>query len=469
MSALISPENIKFDAKAIMKLSWPIFVEHALGATVGLADTVMVSHVGDTAVSAVGLVDSINMLFLSVFLAIATGTTVVIAQMYGRRDRKGILRCVGQSSLLMTSIMIVVSLLVLLFKGQIFDLLYPRVETAVRTNGLNYFLVTAASYPAIALFSNLAAVFRGKGHTRISMQSSVVVNIINISLNALFIYGFSMGVVGAALATTIARIVGCLILIAAEVREDGRHVFSFENMRLSRDILKPLLGVSLPAGLDALLFQSGKIIVSVFIGILSTGEVSAHVIAGSTFGIISIPGNALAVAATTAGGQCYGAGLKRQARNVVLRCTSYSTALLAVMSLILYFPAPLIIGLYNPTKEALPIAIKLFRLLLVMIPTFWSTAFVTSNGLRAVADVKFVTAVSVVSMWTMRVFSAWLLGIKFGMGAYGIMLAMGLDWVLRTAFYVPRLFLKKSLRTDEPIELDPEIVAGAAALPCSVE
>ena len=90
-----------FDNRAIFLLLWPVLIEQTLASTVGIADTIMVSSVGDAAVSAVGLIDTINNMFIQIFTAIATGTTVVIAQLSGRRDDDGIHKTVGQSSALM--------------------------------------------------------------------------------------------------------------------------------------------------------------------------------------------------------------------------------------------------------------------------------------------------------------------------------------------------------------------------------
>jgi putative MATE family efflux protein len=448
--------DITFTTKDIAKITWPVVVEFTLAATVGISDTIMVSNVGDIAVSAVGLVDSINMLFINVFTAIATGTTVIVAQLFGKGDRDNIHKTIAQSTLLLFLVMSAAAALVIILNRQIFDIIYPEVEAAVRENALKYFIITALTYPLVAVFSNLAGAFRGKGNTKIAMRGSLIINVINISLNALFIYGFGMGVVGAAIATLIGRFFGCILLIRAEIHADGRHVFSSEYMRMTKKLLSPVLKISLPAGLDALLFQSGKIIVSSFVGMMGTSAISANVIALSTFGLISIPGNSLAVTATSTAGQCYGAGLRRHAKKNLLKCVFYSAGLMAFISIILYFPAPYIIKAYNPSAEAMPIAVNLFRLMLIMLPLSWPTAFVTSNGLRAVDDVKFVTVVSIISMWTMRVFMAWVLGIKLNLGPYGVNLAMGLDWVLRSLFYMPRIFSLKRLKSDAETAPAPE-------------
>lgn len=442
----------KYDLKYMAKLSWPVFIEYGLGALVGLADTVMVSGTGSASVSAVGLVDSVNTAFLMIYNAIATGTTVIVAQGTGAGDKKTVFRAVGQSLLFGVMIMLAVGGLVFGFRGAIFGFLYPEVEQNVRDIGLTYMAITVLSYPLMAVFSNLAGSMRGIGKTRNVMIASLVINVVNVGLNALFIYVFELGAAGAAIATVCGRFVGCVMLILQAKKIWGKGVFAPQNMRLTKDIIKKLMTISIPSGLDTALFQAGKIIVSVFIGTMGTTLISANTIACSLFGMVCIPGSALSVTSVTMTGQAWGAGARRQARENLLKCCWISIGLLFVLSLVLWLPSPHIIALYKPEPDAAPEAIRLLRLLLVMIPLFWPTAFVSASGLRAADCVKFVTVVSVVSMWVFRVGFAWFLGMHLGWGPFGVFIAMGLDWVCRSAFYMPKILFAKKLRTDVEIK-----------------
>lgn len=223
-STVLEKKQRIFDNKAIFTLLWPVLIEQTLASTVGIADTVMVSSAGDTAVSAVGLIDTINNMFIQIFTAIATGATVIVAQLSGRKDEDGVRRTVGQSTALMGLVMATIGLAVVLFKAPVFDLLYPKVETAVRENALSYFMLTGASYPFFGLMIILTGLFRGSGNTRLPMYLSFLVNLINIALNAVFIFACDMGAAGAALATLIARIVGAVLMLAASVRKYGREI-----------------------------------------------------------------------------------------------------------------------------------------------------------------------------------------------------------------------------------------------------
>ena len=440
--------EVMFTNKRIFRLLWPVLIEQTLASTVGIADTIMVSNIGDTAVSAVGLIDTINNMFIQIFAAISTGATVIIAQLSGRGDHGGVKRTVSQTVALMTLVMSTIALCVSAFGSYIVDILYPEIEPAVRENALAYFRITGASYPFFGMMTIITGIFRGSGNTKTPMRVSLGVNLINVGLNALFIFGLDMGVTGAALATLIARIVGMLLLFRVLLAKYGKDILKWVNLRFTKAILKPVLNISLPSGFDTALFQSGRLIISVFVGTMTTAQMSGNTIAGSMFGLICIPGMSFAIVATTVAGQCYGAGRRREARTNLLKCLWMSMAFLSALSVVLYFILPQVVAIYKPSAEAQPVAISILKLYLVMIPLTWPPAFVAAHGLRAVNDVRFVTMISIPSMWIMRVVGAWFIGIKLGMGPLGLNLAMCLDWVVRTAFYVPRILMMKRLKTD---------------------
>ena len=444
----LEAEGRLFDNKKIFLLLWPVLIEQTLASTVGIADTVMVSSCGDAAVSAVGLIDTVNNMFIQIFTSIATGATVVVAHLTGRRDTANIHRTVAQATAVFTAAMLGMGLILVTLGAPIFDLLYPEVEADVRANALAYFRITAASFPFFALMTVLTGAFRGSGNTKTPMRISLGVNVINIILNAVFIFGLDLSVSGAAIATLIARIVGAVLMVLAALKLYGRGVFRLSNMRPSSEILKPVLTIGLPAGLDTSLFQAGRLIVSVFVGTMGTAAISGNTIGGSMFGLLCIPGNSFNVVGTTVAGQCYGAGKRREARVNLLKCIFIAEGMLAVLSVILYWIVPYILMAYNPSPDAQPIALSIVRLYLIMIPLSWPSAFVSAGGLRAVGDVRFVTLISIPSMWVVRVVGAWYLGIRLGMGPLGLNLAMGLDWVVRTAFYIPRILTMKRLKTD---------------------
>nr|WP_257607930.1 MATE family efflux transporter [Thomasclavelia cocleata] len=173
----------------------------------------MVASVGEAAVSAVSLVDGINILLINIFAALATGGAVVAAQFVGQRAFDKARHAAKQLILITAVISLFMMVIVIIFNTSLLHLIFGNVEVDVMKNAEIYFLFSAMSYPFIALYNSGAALFRAIGNSKISMINSAVMNIINIILNAVFIFGFKWGVFGAVLATLIARAVACCVIL----------------------------------------------------------------------------------------------------------------------------------------------------------------------------------------------------------------------------------------------------------------
>ena len=188
-----------FTRRDLVRLIIPLIIEQVLAATVGIADTFMVSSVGEAAVSGVSLVDSINLLLLNVFAALSTGGSIVASQYLGREDQPSANAAAKQ--LLTVTTLVSFGLVAVCMPGSklILHALFGSADAAVMGNAEVYFLLSALSYPFMAVYNACAALFRAQGNSKISMMAALVMNIVNISFNALFIYGLRLGAAGAAL------------------------------------------------------------------------------------------------------------------------------------------------------------------------------------------------------------------------------------------------------------------------------
>ena len=198
-----------FSNQDLKKLIIPLIIEQILVILVGFSDTVMVASVGEAAVSAVSLVDGINVLLINIFSALATGGAVVASQFIGQGSIKKAQYSAKQLILITALLASVLMIIIIIFNSSLLQLIFGHVEANVMKNAEIYFLFSAISYPFIALYNAGAALFRAIGNSKISMINSTIMNVINIGLNAVFIFGLlgapKMGIAGVALATTIAR------------------------------------------------------------------------------------------------------------------------------------------------------------------------------------------------------------------------------------------------------------------------
>ncbi len=437
-------KDVMFNTKDLMNLIIPIFIELLLATTIGIADTIMVSSVGEAVVSSVALVDSLNMLLISIFAAVSTGASVVIAQYIGSND-KNTAKLVACQALLASILLASIIMIICLIMGNnILILLYGKSEQAVLDNSSIYFTLSLISYPFLAIHSTCSAIFRSTRNSRITMYISLVMNIINVTGNAILIFGFKLGIAGAGIATLLSRITGSLIMVILLLQEKRIiNLRGFFPIKFKLDILKKILTIGIPAGTESVIFQVGKVITQNYITGFGTAHMAANAVAGSIFSLTCMPGNALHLAIITIVGQCVGASKYKEAKNYIIKIIIYGAVLLSITNIVTYLFINQILVLYSLSESSIIIAKKLVFYNCFAQSLFWAPAFILPNALRGSSDVKYTMIVSISTMWVLRVFFGYILAIVFNLGVVGVWLAMFTDWVFRAGLFIWRLFNNK--------------------------
>ena len=440
MSTTQKPINPLFTRQALVALLLPLIAEQALSVTIGLADTLMVSSVGEAAVSGVSLVDSFNTLMIQVMSALATGGAVVTSQYIGHREPKNAKAAAAQILFVLASFSLVVAAVVVVGRHAILRGIFGSIDADVMRYAETYFLLSALSYPFIGLYNAGAALFRAQGNSKISMLSSLVMNVINIGGNAVLIYGFGMGVLGAALASLVSRAVSCLVVLwllqrpACPLRVDGLRALAPDG-----GLIRRILRVGIPAGIENGMFQIGKLSVSSLTSTLGTAAIAANAVTNTASTFLNIPANAVGMAALTVVGQCLGAGEKEQAvyysRRLLL--TAYCGAWVMNLSAFL-FANRFAISLFNLSPEAQTMALQVMVWFNFVSLFFWPSSFTLPNILRAAGDARFTMAVSILSMWVFRVGFCYVMVLGFHGRLLSIWMGMFLDWVFRSLCFFVR-------------------------------
>ncbi|MFQ9148423.1 MAG: MATE family efflux transporter [Eubacteriales bacterium] len=441
-----------FSKKDLQKLIIPLIIEQLLGISVGMFDTIMISSLGESAVSGVSLVDMLNVLMINIFAALATGGAVICAYELGKikklmeqdtsvkNDFPGARSAAKQLLIVLLVASILVAGLALFFRVGLLRLCFGAIEDDVMANALTYFVISAISYPFIAIYNGLAALFRTMGNSKITMIASFFMNLLNICGNALFIYVFNWGVAGAAWSTTISRFLGMLLLFVIISNKNHEIYINLrEKFRLDFHVMKKILGIGIPGSLENSVFQLGRILVISMIAGFGTAQVAANAVANNLDSLGCIPGQALGLAVVTVVGQCIGAGDYDSARQYEQKLLKFAYLSMAVVNILILVSLPLSLKLYNLTKETLELAAILVILHDGFAMIFWPTAFVLPNALRAAQDVRFTMVVSIFSMIAFRIFFSWVIGVRFGMGIIGVWIAMIIDWVFRGGLFIWRV------------------------------
>ncbi len=430
-----------FTRQALVRLIIPLVIEQFLLMTVGMADTVMVTSAGEDAVSGVSLVDQINLLIIQVFAALSTGGTVVVSQYLGRQERENAATAARQLLCAAVFISSLLTLLALLLRGHILTLIFGGVEADVMASALVYFLLTALAYPFMAVYNAGAALFRAMGNSKISMFCSLIVNIVNIVVNGALIYGFDMGAAGAGIGTLVSRITAAVIITVLLRHPDNLvRLSGLPPFRFRGDMIRRILSVGIPNGLENGMFQVGKLAVLNLITTFGTAAVAANAIANSIAGVINVPGQAMGLAIITVVGQCMGAGDSDQAASYTKRLVGASYLCMLIMCTVLFFLAGWLVTLFNLSPEAMRSAAQVLRLFAVFATLFWSPSFALPNALRAAGDAVFTMSVSLCSMFACRVALSYVLACSWGLGMAlaGVWLAMFCDWLVRAVLFLVR-------------------------------
>lgn len=428
--------------KDLLRLYIPAFIEQLLSTAIGVVNTMMVSGVGAYAVSGVGIVDSINVVAMNLFMAVSTGATVVISQHLGANHNKNASKTAAQSILAVVLMATLTGFGLYLFGQQIINFLFGNAEQIVKSAAQTYLVCSAISYPFLGLFNVFTGILRANNNFRASMTAAIVSNIINVSVGAICIFGLNLGVLGAGIGMISARIFGTLILIHP-LLTDTRIKIIGESYKITFEVLKPVLYIGIPAGLDSILFNGGKLLVQTFITSLGTAALAANAIAGSVNALINIPGNAVTIISISVIGYYAGAGLKEELRKMIKKLTLYAMILLAGVSLVFFPFVEKFLGFYQPADDVLKMSLHVTYLTLICIPLFWPAGFIIPACLRSTGDSVFVTIISMSSMWLIRVLLGYILVRYTSLGLMGIWIAWCLDWVTRGLPYCIRVISRK--------------------------
>jgi putative MATE family efflux protein len=430
----------KWNNKALFRLLWPLVIEQVLALAMGAIDTVMVSSVGEHAVSGVNIIDNINNLLIIAFTALCTGGAVVTSQYIGRRDSSNASLAARQLYYVVTLVALVIMGFALVLRVPVIRLIYGNIEEDVMEAAKIYFLITALSYPFLAIYNACAALFRAAGNSKVPMGIALLVNLMNIGGNAFFIYGLKIGVTGAALSTLFSRIVAAAILTGILVtnRRGPVSLSGILKIRFIRSTIRNILNVGIPSGLESSMFMVGRLLTQRIFTVFGTAAMAANAIAGVVNSFSFMPGQAFGIALLTIVGQCVGAGDYEGAKRYTAKIMKFTYLLIvAISGGIFIFREPLV-SLFDLSGEAHDQALYFLQFHCISMAIGWGASFALPNALRAAGDARFVMITAIISMWTVRVSFSYILTFVFGIGPVGVWIAMGADFIARGSSYTIR-------------------------------
>lgn len=428
-----------YSNKDLRKLIVPLIIEQMLAIAVGMADTIMISAVGEAAVSGVSLVDTVNILLINVFSALATGGAVVAGHFLGQRHKEEASKVAWQIIMFATSLAIVITVIFIGFHDKLLRLMFGQIEPDVMQACKTYLIITAVSFSGLAIYNSCAAIFRAMNNAKITMWISLLMNAVNLVGNAICIFGLKWGVAGAAVPTTVSRYVGAIVIFVMMFNPNREINFCGQvRFRFNLDLIKRILFIAIPNGLENSMFQLGKILVLSVVSVMGTSAIAANAV-GNTLACWNILlGSSVNLALVSVSAVCIGAGEIGQARYYTAKLMKLAAAGIAAISVILFVSMPLVVKLYNLGPEASRMAIEVVRFHNIMAIIFWVPSFTLPNTLRSAGDVIWTMLIAIFSMWIFRIGASYLFTYKLNLGLLGVWAAMVVDWVFRGICYTIR-------------------------------
>ncbi len=430
-----------FDNKSLVALIIPLVVEQLLAVLVGMADSIMIASVGEAAVSGVSLVDQVMVLLINIFAALATGGAVVAGQYLGHRRKEAACESATQLVWFITICAVIITLLVYAGKNLILHGVFGKIDSDVMGHADIYLMIVTMAIPFMALYNAGAAVFRAMGNSKVSMQISILMNIINVAGNAVLIYGFHRGTEGVAIPTLVSRIVAAVIIIILLCDEkQPLHIKRTWRYRVDWSHVKKILSVGVPNGLENSMFQLGKILVLSLVSTFGTYAIAANAVGNSIALIQILPGMAINLAVTTVIARCVGAGDYEQVKYYNKKLMFITHIGTAVMAFSVFAVLPLILKAYHLSDAAAEATRQIIYFHGISSVLIWPLSFTLPSTFRASGDARACMIISMVSMWLFRVIFSYVLGEYMGMGVFGVWVAMVIDWVFRALCFIVRYY-----------------------------
>jgi len=406
---------------------------------VGMVSTMFVGQLSVEALVAVGLINMIVMFIQSVFAALSTGTTVVVARLTGEQDSDGVNMTVSQSLTLSIICSLVLTLFCYIFADQLLGLFLGNAEPQVFETARLYFLRTLISLPFMMISIIMGGALRGAGDTRTPMYAAGVSNIVNVILSFVLIFGFgpieARGIYGAAEAVVVARAFGLIVTLF--VLFTGKCVLKPTWQRMIKaeiDIIKKILFVGLPASLEQVIMQGGFLVMQLLVVWMGTVEAAVYQIGMSVNSLAFMPVFGLALSATTLVGQNLGAKDPDKAEKSGLQTMYISVVLISVIAVLMFVFSRELASLYSSDPEVIELGSAVIRIFAIAEPSL-AVMNVMSASLRGAGDIRFIMFTSLVSIWGIRVFLSYILERFFQMGIIGMWYAIFIDLSVRALFY----------------------------------
>lgn len=412
-----------------------IMVEQTSSALLGIVNTIVMGMVSTSALAGVGQINSLNTVIFQFFNALSQGGTVMVAQNVGAKNPDRAKKSFEQALVSGGLISLAVLLALAVFKKPILSFLFGAVEADVMKSSNDYFTVSMFATPLWTIYYLMAGAMRSTGDTKTPMQATIVMNVVNILFSLFFSIGLKLGSTGAGIALVTSVFSGNVVCVLKLMQKD--YHLSLPNLRKFRPdfaLIRLIYSIGVPISIESLMFQGGRLIVQVFVSAMGTLMISAYQVGNSISQLFQLPLTSYNTLIVTVVGRRSGAGGKQRVKDTLGFFIEKAISVSFYIAIACFTLAYPVAWIFTRDADVIRISVGLMAIYGVFMP-FWPDSFNMPQGFKGARDTKFSLVVGTASMWITRVIGSWFFGVCLGMQAYGVFLAMCLDWVVRALFF----------------------------------
>jgi putative MATE family efflux protein len=434
--------------KDIMKLAWPSITEQTLVMMVSIVSTIFVGRIGKEAMAAVGMVNMLVFFLQTVFAGLSTGTTVVIARVIGEGNRNKAKIALIQSLFMCAVAGFVITAFGYLLAAPILRIFLGSAEPEVFSIGLTYYKIVIIGLFFMVFDIVIAGAVRGAGDTKTPMYITGIVNIINVILCSVLIFGVKIngnqivsayGVLGTAIAVTTARFCGAGMRFIVLFRRGSKlNLSKKDKFVLDKEMMTRVIKVGAPAFIEQVVMQGGFLMMQTIIISMGTVAAASYQIGVNMNSLAYMPIFGFAITATTMVGQSLGKKDYEKAEEYAYEINKLAMIIITIAGVLMFIFAKPLASLYSTDAEVIQSSLTIIRIFAVLEPLL-AILNVGSSVLRSAGDIIYVTITSIIGLWTFRVMTAMLLHKFFNLGVYAVMTGVSLDFSVRAFMYMARM------------------------------
>lgn len=344
--------------KQILLFFFPILLGSFFQQMYNTVDTIIVGRfVGTAALAAVGASGPILSLINGFFLGVSSGATVILSQYCGASDREGISRALHTAIAMALTLGLLITGLGMTLAPSILRLI--GTPESCMTEAVTYCRIMFGGALFSMLYNMGSGILRAMGDSRKPMIFLIVCCAVNIGADLLFVWGLNMGVTGAAIATVLAQAISALLVLRTLLKQPEETQLKLKKIRFHGKILRSILQIGIPAGIQFMMFDFSNLIVQSSINSFGEAAVAAWVAYGKADGISWMLSGAIGVSITTFAGQNFGAQKYSRMRRSVWVCLGLGILMSGSLGLLEFFFREPLLGLFTTDQEVIAIGARM--------------------------------------------------------------------------------------------------------------